>query len=31
LDTLSVEVSGSDVLVEFQDFRTGTAEKIPAA
>jgi menaquinol-cytochrome c reductase iron-sulfur subunit len=32
LDTLAVEIrNGSEVWVEFQNFRTGTAEKIPAA
>ena len=32
LDTLAVEIrNGAEVWVEFQNFRTGTAEKIPAA
>lgn len=31
LDTLSVEIQGNDVFVEFQNFRTGTAHKIPVA
>jgi len=31
LDELKVEVNGSEVWVEFQNFRTGSAEKIPVA
>jgi menaquinol-cytochrome c reductase iron-sulfur subunit len=31
LDTLNVEIRGSDIWVEFQNFRTGTAQKIPVA
>jgi Rieske Fe-S protein len=31
LDTLSVEVRDNEVWVEFQNFRTGTAHKIPMA
>lgn len=31
LDDLKVEIQGNDVWVEFQNFRTGTAHKIPVA
>lgn len=31
LDALKVEIKGAEIWIEFQNFRTGTAEKIPVA